>query len=218
MEDNHEDKNIEQIPGGEADANLQHGINPGFVEASDKEFEKLAKEELQQHNESNEQDLSLTQMAKATVRFILKAIACILVLYVAYQILFYRPVKGNYGDRRVTACSANSRIIQSAIEFYNMGDSGLIKEVNDETLQLLVDGKCLQSLPKPPASDCKYKSYEKNDEVCVYCVVHGESGTHLINGQPSPYLAAKNAENKKGTIIAFAIPILLIIAAIWAFR
>lgn len=218
MKDNHEDKNIEQIPDGEADANLQHGINPGFVEASDKEFEKLAKEELQQHNESNEQDLSVTQMAKDTVRFILKAIACCVVIFIVYMLVFYRPPKSQPVSHRVSACFANSRVILGAIEMNNLDNTEMIHVLTEESMKQLVNGKYLKSVPTPPTPECKYKSYEENDNIVVYCDFHGEPGTHLINGQPSPYLAAENAEKEKGTIIAFAIPILLIIAAIWAFR
>ena len=73
---------------------------------------------------------------------------------------------------RRAACFSNIRILQGAVEMYNMDYPYSMKSLD---IDLLVKGKYLKSKPSSPEVDCLYLSEgDLNDSGRIYCKLHGE--------------------------------------------
>lgn len=218
MEDNHENNNIDQKPLNNFPANCKQGRDPKAVEISDEEFQQLAKEELK-HQLDETSNVDCESGIKPRIRTVLKLAFAFFVCMLIWSIIDYPRVIHESPDRRLHACFGCQRVILGVIETYNMDNSELMTELNEKNLQILVDKKYFKQLPEYPTKDCKYECYGLDgNEGHIYCVYHGEPGTQLIKGQPSPYLAQKNAGKNMTQITAIAVSALILFIAIWAFR
>ena len=72
---------------------------------------------------------------------------------------------------RKKACYSNIRIIQGAIEMYNMDSNTMMKKLD---IDLLVKEKYLKDKPVPPVSYCNYNGDDLINSGCVYCDAHGD--------------------------------------------
>ena len=82
---------------------------------------------------------------------------------------------------RDKACFSNIRVIQGAIEMYNMDVSTMMEELNPKTMDILVKEKYLKSYPTPPeTSKCEYQSIgDLTDAGIIFCKYHGDI-EHLV--------------------------------------
>ena len=79
---------------------------------------------------------------------------------------------------RDKACLSNLRILQGAIEMYNMDNKTMIQELTEETMTTALKGY-LKPLGKPD-SNCDYKSKgDLSNDGIVYCVYHGDPNSIL---------------------------------------
>ena len=88
---------------------------------------------------------------------------------------FFGPVR-NYGFSnksipRQKACYSNIRVIQGAVEMYNM-DSEIM--MNDLKIGVLRQGNYLKNDPILPENSCVYTGNELNNTGSVYCTYHGD--------------------------------------------
>ena len=86
----------------------------------------------------------------------------------------------NLWARRVSvrdkACFSNQRVIQGAVEMYNM-DSEV--KMDNLDINLLIKGKYLMQ-PTKPESSCEYSNIgDLSDDGFVFCKYHGDSA-HLV--------------------------------------
>jgi hypothetical protein len=84
---------------------------------------------------------------------------------------------------RVKACMANMRVIQGAVEMYNMDNHQMLSVVTENELQLLVDGNYLKALPVRPESDCWYGTKgDLTHDGCIVCARHGSVEEPVTEG------------------------------------
>ena len=97
-------------------------------------------------------------------------IICFLLVFTICNPVFARR------SARDKACFSNIRVIQGAVEMYNMDVSTMMEELNPKTLDILVKEKYLKSLPNPTEpGKCEYKSIGNlTDEGIIYCKYHGD--------------------------------------------
>lgn len=75
---------------------------------------------------------------------------------------------------RDKACYANMRVIQGAVEMYNMDHDEMMTVVTEREIEILVQGKYLKSHPVKPEQGCVYGSIgdvSKDGAIC--CALHG---------------------------------------------
>ena len=102
-----------------------------------------------------------------------------LIIAIVISVLGYmasEDFKKGSGDRSISKCSENIRIIQGAIEKYNLDhkEEEYIRELDDHNMELLIDNNYLKEPIKLPSKNCKYCS--KNDLAdngYLYCEYHG---------------------------------------------
>lgn len=83
------------------------------------------------------------------------------------------PRHGRTLGRR-KACASNIRVIQGAVEMYNMDIEGGMPSLN---LDLLVKQGYLRALPTPPERECKYFSIgdiSVEEKGVIFCEYHGD--------------------------------------------
>ena len=84
-----------------------------------------------------------------------------------------RPPRASHREK---ACFSNLRVIQGAVEMYNMDvDSKNLMKTLD--LDILVKGNYLKKLPDKPEESCLYMSYgdlSSHTESLVFCNYHGD--------------------------------------------
>lgn len=84
---------------------------------------------------------------------------------------------------RQKACFANMRVIQGAIEMYNMDNVPMLEVVTENELQVLVDLKYLKSLPVHPEEGCFYGTKgDVSKDGCIVCALHGSVEEPFIEG------------------------------------
>lgn len=80
----------------------------------------------------------------------------------------YRPLA------RYKACLSNIRVIQGAVEMYNMDSPLMLKDLNENSIDSLLKGNYLKSEPSKPDYSCKYSSKgDLSEDGEVYCEYHG---------------------------------------------
>lgn len=68
-------------------------------------------------------------------------------------------------------CFSNIRVLQGAVEMYNM-DSQEMMSVYDE--EILIKGGYLKSRPNKPSPECQYLGTDLDGVGSVYCTYHGD--------------------------------------------
>ena len=100
-------------------------------------------------------------------------IFCLLFMFFICNSAFARPFA------REKACFSNIRVIQGAVEMYNMDNDIKMENLNIENLQ---KGYYLKGKPDKPETSCEYKSIgdlSKEGEGIVFCTYHGDV-EHLV--------------------------------------
>lgn len=96
--------------------------------------------------------------------------------------LFLNPVYARRVSARDKACFSNQRVIQGAIEMYNMDHSVMISSIEDVGTD---EGGHLEPTPNLngylksvnyPESQCRYRYNSDENKEMVYCVYHGSVG------------------------------------------
>ncbi len=129
----------------------------------------------------------------------------------------YRPLS------RYKACLSNIHVIQGAVEMYNMDSPLMLKDLNEKSLDNLVNGHYLKQVPMGPDYSCKYSSKgDLSEDGEVYCEYHGGLDRNKI--RPSSIVEQEieeylDGERKKRIItnIFYSILVLLILYCIYRF-
>ena len=113
--------------------------------------------------------------------FNLYFIGCVLFIFLGP---IPRKVGGRGSGSPQKACYSNIRVIQGAVEMYNMDSS---KMMSDLKIGDLRSGKYLKEDPEPPKKECSYEGSRLDEEGSVYCTFHGDLQgitPGLYNGEP----------------------------------
>ncbi len=108
-----------------------------------------------------------------------KKLSCggpILILYVIGVIFFANNrlmpnFKKDGGRSRVKSCYSNVRVIQGAVEMYNMDSNVLMKDLDTDTL---IKYNYLKEKPFLPENSCNYLGDNLDKDGTVYCDYHGD--------------------------------------------
>ncbi len=157
-------------------------ICPNCAFASDSEEEKcrFCGQLLDEVDCAPEQNLVLDVQAKSVAKEAVSVVNIIvgLGIFLFMLAVVLVPNMGRSGARRnarLKSCMANMRVLQGAVEMYNMDNMEMIKYMDDANMQRLIEGKYLRSLPVCPASHPgKYRSAgDLAGEGVISCSVHG---------------------------------------------
>ena len=104
-----------------------------------------------------------------------------IIVSITTSTLFFMAVPNHFFRRdrsiaRAKACFSNLRVLQGAIEMFNMDETPKITECNEVTLNLLVEKKYLKRdfLNYYPEIQCRYISNgDLSENGTVYCEYHG---------------------------------------------
>ena len=89
---------------------------------------------------------------------------------------------------RPQACASNIRIIQGAVEMYNMDSKISMKHLDNDSMKELIKGKYLKEEPEKPETSCEYKNFGNlADDGFVFCKYHGDLG-YLLECDYSKYV------------------------------
>ncbi len=94
----------------------------------------------------------------------------IIILALTYIIFMPNFGKGGGHDPRIT-CYSNLRVIQGAVEMYNMDIKTMMSDLD---IERLLEGKYLKEKPRSPRPECRYFSdgdLTDTGEIC--CELHG---------------------------------------------
>ena len=72
---------------------------------------------------------------------------------------------------RQKACYSNIRVIQGAVEMYNMDVNSMMTQLDINTL---IGGNYLKSKPSSPETSCAYQGASLDGNGSVYCGWHGD--------------------------------------------
>ncbi|MBR4570717.1 MAG: hypothetical protein IKO19_08670 [Candidatus Riflebacteria bacterium] len=98
------------------------------------------------------------------------AFTTFLILVITYIIFMPNFRKGGGRDPRIT-CYSNLRVIQGAVEMYNMDIKTMMTDLD---IERLIEGKYLKEKPRSPRPECRYFSdgdLTDTGEIC--CEIHG---------------------------------------------
>ncbi len=100
----------------------------------------------------------------------------LLASYSTILIMFYfmNPFN-NYrrygGSSREKSCYSNIRILQGAVEMYNMDNKVLMDNLE---IDILKSGNYIKEKPVSPETSCAYLGNDLSNEGTVYCTYHGD--------------------------------------------
>ena len=87
-------------------------------------------------------------------------------------------------NARLKACFSNQRVMQGAVEMYNMDHSTMMTTLDIDTL---VNEKYLKTAPSGPEPDCKYTTVgDLTDDGYISCVKHGSPFEPHQHSHPHP--------------------------------
>ncbi len=88
------------------------------------------------------------------------------------------------------ACYSNIRVIQGAVEMYNMDTSEMMKDLD---FNFLLESKFLKEKPFPPEKECNYSNKgDLSEDGQIYCALHGGM---VCEGDPE-VVSKKERENQ----------------------
>ena len=102
-----------------------------------------------------------------------------IIMDIIITILFFMGIPNHFFSSnriwaRQKACYSNLRVIQGAIEMYNMDNSIFITEYNEESEKKLIEGKYLKEKPYKPEYSCSYGSKDDlSKDGVLFCEYHG---------------------------------------------
>ena len=79
--------------------------------------------------------------------------------------------KGGRINSKKKACYSNIRVIQGAVEMYNMDASEMMSDLNFDDLK---SGRYFKEIPVPPDKPCSYQGTDLDNDGYVYCTFHGD--------------------------------------------
>ncbi len=82
-----------------------------------------------------------------------------------------KKVGGRGSGSRQKACYSNIRVIQGAVEMYNMDQKYMMSDLNVNDLK---SGHYLKEDPVPPDRPCSYLGINLDNDGEVYCPFHGD--------------------------------------------
>ena len=94
-----------------------------------------------------------------------------ILIYVISLIVFLPPFRKGGGRSHQKACYSNLRVIQGALEMYNMDHEEMMTDLD---MRILIDAKYLKEEPRKPEKECRYYSQgnlTEDGEIC--CDFHG---------------------------------------------
>ncbi|MBR4328339.1 MAG: hypothetical protein IKP71_00625 [Candidatus Riflebacteria bacterium] len=118
------------------------------------------------------------------------------------------PGKKSRAFPRQKACFSNLKIIAKAVEIYNMDNAVKITELNDSTLELLINSKYLKQKPQPPElTRCFYSSEgDITKSGYIYCKYHGDlKGIKECEFNKEHDIKAYELSQKYGTLVIIGI-------------
>ena len=100
----------------------------------------------------------------------------VLVSYFVILILCYfaSPFSNNRkysGTPRDKVCYSNIRVLQGAVEMYNMDSKELMDDLDIDKLK---SGNYIKEKPVSPETSCAYLGNDLSNEGTVYCTYHGD--------------------------------------------
>ena len=109
----------------------------------------------------------------------------LLIVIAIIGVLAALAVPNHHGRRDPDSqCLYNLRILQGAVEMFNMDETPMIDELDDNLIKLLCDKKYLRKEPIPPISGkCKYMGKNLSNDGVVYCEYHGSADFDLKTGK-----------------------------------
>jgi competence protein ComGC len=127
----------------------------------------------------------------------LMIVAAIIAVLVAIAIPNFRKARMQARDK---ACYANMRVIQGAVEMYNMDQKVMMKTLN---IDQLVKGGYLKSYPSKPERGCHYlNSGNLDNGGYIYCQLHGSvegPETQRLAQEEAPSFAADKMVQSKAS-------------------
>ena len=104
---------------------------------------------------------------------------------------------------RIKACYSNLRVIQGAIEMYNMDNSIFITEYNKESEKKLLEGKYLKEKPVKPETSCSYTSKDDlSKDGVLFCEYHGSLFSDIT---PSRSYEEYKKESQRNLYLAYLV-------------
>lgn len=79
-------------------------------------------------------------------------------------------------NTRYKACFANQRVLQGAVEVYNMDSKIMMKDFD---IYPLLNGHYIKDIPKKPDEECKYVGHNLDGEGYVYSIYHGDNARKI---------------------------------------
>ena len=82
--------------------------------------------------------------------------------------------RSGHSDPKQRGCLRNLRLLQGAVEMYNMDNSIMMKKLN---IKKLIEGKYIKEEPEKTDPSCYYFSVGdlSKDEGVIVCKIHGDS-------------------------------------------
>lgn len=125
----------------------------------------------------------------------------IAIIIILTRMSFPNFTKGDRGNVRQKSCISNMRVIQGAIEFYNLDvdEKNRLHKLDDRIQELLVKGNYLKYFQECPESSTKKGKYLSKGDISedgfIYCEYHGTQ--EGVSVTPSMTLSEYKAEKAK---------------------
>ncbi len=128
-----------------------------------------------------------------------------IIFFISFFIIFFinsrllDPIEPSQFSRK-RMCFSNIRVLNGAVEMYNMDNLTMIKELNNNNIKTLVDLRYLREEPIPPMDQkCIYTSKgDISKDGLIYCVYHGSLDQSIKgNEDPSDFEYEKDIARKK---------------------
>ena len=134
----------------------------------------------------------------------------------------YTPLFARREVNREKSCFSNQRLLLGAIEMYNMDNSEMLHDLNDNVQDILIRGKYLKgdNILRCPETSANGKYYSQGDlceDGVIYCDYHGSS-EHDSKGNkivpPSAEYQMRERRKEFQQRMYEFIPIILVIAVV----
>ena len=101
-----------------------------------------------------------------------RALCVVLLLYFLFNLACIPSHRGNHSHNPQKDCRTNIRVIESAVEMYNMDSSSIM---NNLDIDILIKGHYLKEKPIEPDKNCEYFiEGDLSKDGYVYCARHGD--------------------------------------------
>ena len=104
------------------------------------------------------------------------------------RMFFFKPKHGIYHGSKLSQkkCFSNIRVIQGAVEIYNMDKSVPIRNLDDGVLKILINNKYLKEVSSTNCDECKYISNgDLSRDGVIFCKCHGSLDGKILMAENS---------------------------------